>query len=322
MHKGLAIAALGIALPGAAQAQIADPLAARVELDDARRFAELYRETWGTPTAAQLQERYIEPGSDAVAIFTPGRIVDGANLAATVAANPAAYTKAIDRCLPWAEQSSGELKATYLALHGLLPERLLPRIAVLFGAGNSGGTAGAGMQVLGLEVLCAGAPDEAAFRTALRGFFAHETIHTLQRIDPGARDIDLMLATAIAEGSADYVATLVTGQVGNVPRAEWAAWRRSWVFAEFAKDRAAMAAKGVTGEERQARFRRWFANAGSAPEGWPSELGYWVGSEIAAGYVAGANDPHAAIRDLLSFRDPRAIVRQSGLAAVVAPELD
>jgi hypothetical protein len=60
------------------------------------------------------------------------------------------------------------------------------------------------------------------------------------------------------------------------------------------------------------RFLRWFANYGSAPEGWPYEAGYWVGMRIAEAYVAHAHDKHAAIRDLIELRDPGAILKASG----------
>ena len=59
------------------------------------------------------------------------------------------------------------------------------------------------------------------------------------------------------------------------------------------------------------RFKRWFANCGSAPEGWPCEAGYWVGMRIAEGYVANASNKRAAIRELLEPQDPAAILKAS-----------
>lgn len=60
------------------------------------------------------------------------------------------------------------------------------------------------------------------------------------------------------------------------------------------------------------RFRRWLANYGSAPEGWPDEAGYWVGMRIAEACVARAHDKYAAVRELLELRDPGAIPKASG----------
>ncbi|MGX7896854.1 hypothetical protein [Tsuneonella sp. HG222] len=304
-------ALLAVAAPLAAQG--VDPLQATVLRDDLDRFIAVWKASGGHPTAAQLDEGYIKPGSRAIEVFTPRRIVDADHLAAAIAANNDGYRQAIERCLPWLEGTDDELRAAYLGLHGLLPEKPLPQIAILMGAGNSGGTAGPGIQVLGLEVLCRVSPDEAAFRALLRKFFVHETVHTLQSSPSSAVEGDIMLASALQEGTADYVASLVTGSIPDAERAQWAAARADWVLAQFAADRAIVMDPARSQAERDTAFRRWFANAGRSPVGWPSELGYWVGMRIAESYVARADDPHAAIRTLLSFDDPAAILTGSGV---------
>jgi hypothetical protein len=121
--------------------------------------------------------------------------------------------------------------AIYLAYAGLLPEKPLPGIEIVFGALNSGGTADSKAQVLGLEVTCP----------------------------------PVMLTDS-----------------------------------DSLKDPLA-----------SPRFKRWFENCGSAPEGWPCEAGYWIGMRIAEGYVAHARDKRAAIRELLELQDPVAILKQS-----------
>ena len=63
-----------------------------------------------------------------------------------------------------------------------------------------------------------------------------------------------------------------------------------------------------------AAYKRWHGNAGSPPEGWPGELGYWVGRQIAAAYVEQADDKRQAIRELLTFSDAEAILEASGMA--------
>lgn len=84
------------------------------------------------------------------------------------------------KCLPIVKQTSAELRATYLALHGLFPDKALLRLYLVVGAGNSCGTAGPGAQVVGLEVLCNGAGTSDALRTLARSFYAHETVHVLE----------------------------------------------------------------------------------------------------------------------------------------------
>lgn len=296
-----------------AQTQPVDPLTIAVELDDAERFAALFRRSGGAPTAEALQAEYLDPAGRAVEIFTPNRIRSADNLARVIASHPGAYQEAIERCLPMVRQTEPDLRAIYLAFRGLLPERPLPRIAVVFGVGNSGGTAQSDMQVLGLEVLCRIASDEAAFRRLMRSFYAHETVHTWQRFGGPAFDADPLLTSAIAEGTADYLAFLVTGEMPDPARVRWAEEREAFVWREFARDVATTRDPAADPAQRSAALNRWIGNAGNAPEGWPSELGYWVGMKIAAGYVANAPDRYAAIRELLQLEQPDAVLAQSGI---------
>jgi hypothetical protein len=302
-----------LSLAGVAEARPVDPLTATIELGDAERFAALYQDTVGAPSVAQLQERYLASESRAIAIFTPYRIIDAPNLLANINANRADYTDAITRCLPLVKSTQPDLRAIYLGFRGLLPERPLPRIAVVFGAGNSGGTAEPDMQVLGLEVLCRIAPDEAAFRKLMRSFFAHETVHTFQKVDETGLELDYLLAVALSEGTADYIAQIVTGETPDPARAAWAEANASLVWREFAHDLAVVRDPRASEVSKNTAIRRWLHNADGAPDGWPTELGYWVGMQIAAGYVANASDPHTAIRELLVFKDPRLILNNSGI---------
>jgi hypothetical protein len=94
----------------------------------------------------------------------------------------------------------------------------------------------------------------------------------------------------------------------------WAEANSAMVWREFGRDLAVMRDPDVSEETKNAAVRRWLHNADQAPDGWPTELGYWVGMQIASGYVANARDPHTAIRELLVFKDPRLILKNSGIA--------
>lgn len=309
-------AAIALFAAGAAQAGVS-ALEAAIRSEDADRFAVVFEASRGAPTANELQRGYLDPATRGVEIFTPGRIRDAAHLAETIAAHPEEYRRGVDVCLPIAKQASGELRAVYLAMEGLLDDPVLPEIYVVFGAGNSGGTTGPGAQVIGLEVLCRMADSEADIRTVLRGYFAHETVHTMQA-DPldSAVETDLLLTWALREGVADFIAGLVTGTIPDPARNEWALAHEADVWSEFVNDRRATAAlKGDARTAPDAPVYRWVANAGAAPEGWPSELGYWVGMRICQAYMDAAEDKRAAVKELLEHRDPTAILEKSGYAA-------
>lgn len=307
------IAALLLAAAGSATTPPppADPLTVTVETSDAERFAALYARTGGSPSAEQIQRDYLDRGSYGVHVFTPGRIGDAARLAKAVAADPAKYARAIRTCLPVARDATAELRAIYLALHGLLPERPLPRIYVVVGAGNSGGTAGTGAQVLGLETLCAISDTPDKLREVLRGFFAHETVHTWQQ------DADLsaggpLLGGALAEGAADFIATLATGRQIDPARAAWGAARERELWRQFDADLAVT--RDVTwdtlkpGTPAAAAMARWLGNYGRAPAGWPSEAGYWIGQRIWQRWYDRQADKPAAIRRMLTVERPQEIL--------------
>lgn len=274
-----------------------DPLAADIDARDALRFAPLMKDG-AVPTAEQLQRDYLDGAGAGVKIFTPTQIVDAQRLARAVAARPDHYRYAIRECLPQLPALRSDLRAIYLGFAGLLPERPLPAIHVVFGAGNSGGTASAEAQVIGLEVTCLPGTTPAQFRTTMRGFFAHETVHAWQGKRTPQAEADPMLAWALREGVPDYLAALVTGEVPDLARDAWARQREAWLWQEFQRDRQAMLADSDSPRKptSSSHLKRWFANYGSAPEGWPYEAGYWVGMRIAEAYVARAADKRAAIR--------------------------
>lgn len=174
---------LWITAPSLAVAQTvppaANPLTVSVETADADRFAAIFSSANGLPTAKQLQLGYLDHGSYSLRIFKPDRIIDARHLADAVAKKPEFFRKAINSCLPISKDTTDELRATYLAFQGLLPGQPLPRILVV-GADTSGGTAGPGAQVLGLETLCGLADRPEKLREIVRAFYAHEAVHTFQ----------------------------------------------------------------------------------------------------------------------------------------------
>lgn len=318
MRTGLLLAGLAAALAGPAMADPGgvDPLAARVEAIDAKRFARLFEASGGKPDAAALQAGYLSGAGRGVDIFTPGRIENAANLAAAVAAEPERYGHAIRTCLPLVDDLAGEMRAIYLGFRGLMPDRPLPAVHVVFGAGNSGGTAASDAQVLGLEVLCGPGTTAEQFRATMREMFAHETVHSWQGEPSTAAMADPLLLFALMEGVPDLLATLVTGSVPTPTRDTWARPQEAALWAQFQADRATVRAGTqpdgrMTPDARAARDR-WFANYRKAPPGWPHEAGYWVGMRIAEAYLARAADKRAALDVLLKAEDPVAILAASG----------
>src|SRR4051794_30713359 len=74
---------LGCASAAGAQEQPppADPLSVKIDISAVDRFVALWKKTNGNPTAADLDADYIKGGGEGVKVFTPARIIDGANMA-------------------------------------------------------------------------------------------------------------------------------------------------------------------------------------------------------------------------------------------------
>ena len=291
-----------------------DPLTATINTEDVDRFAALMKRTSGKPTTAQLQRDYLEPGSFGIRVFTPDRIVDAEHLATAISKKPGDYALAVERCLSWVKEMTADLRSIYLGLHGALPNARLPQVYIVMGTGNSGGTAEPGAQVLGLEVLCRIAPTRAAFRTTMRHFFAHETVHSFQQDAGMTVGADPLLTQVLVEGAADFIARLVTGEEPDSTRAAWAAPREGELWRQFEHDVAltrpskgdAMPAAGSP--EREA-FKRWIGNYNNPPAGWPGEVGYWMGMRIWERRYAAASNKRAVLQEMLTVSAPAAVMK-------------
>ncbi|MFN0184128.1 MAG: DUF2268 domain-containing putative Zn-dependent protease [Aquabacterium sp.] len=308
MHAKLpdlsAIAVIALAALAAGCATNASPPAALVTTD-AERLAVLLQRP-ALPSAAELQAAVLGPGTPGVRIFTPHRIKDAENLARAIAADPAAYRKAAAICLPAAQAIQAEAEALMARVARLLGETMPAPAYVLFGAGNSGGTAGPDGLALGLEVLCAGIDTPAAARAILMDFVAHEIAHVYQSRQPQAQGRPTLLHQALVEGFADYVMEQVRGpgqQGAAAERQRYGLAHEAALWRRFQADLA-----------RGAPFATWLYDQKPQAGGQPPDMGYWIGKRICEAYVARAADRAQALRTLLALRDAGQVLRDSGYA--------
>jgi hypothetical protein len=290
-----------------------DPLVAELDTSDAQQFAMVFDKAHGQPTAADLQQGYLDKAGLGVEKFTPYRIESAENLAKAIAAEPQRYDYAIKTCLPLVKGLTGEMRAIYLAYKGLVPQRSLPPVYVVFGANNSGGTAQSDAQILGIEVHCGVGTTPEQFTNVMREMFAHETVHSWQR-QPSAQAMEDPLSLyVLREGVPDYLAGIVTGRTQKQDLANWANGRRDWLFMEFDRDREIVKAgtkpDGTMNEAASKAMGRWLYNYGRVPEGWQADAGYWLGAEIARKYADKSTDKKAAIDVLIELDDPIAILK-------------
>lgn len=177
----------------------------------------------------------------------------------------------------------------------LYPAGTRPRVTIVIGADNSGGTSSTEGVILGLEVTCENrSHSQVPLDDRITYLLAHEIIHTQQRRYAGGT----LLADSLTEGVADFLAEMISGHTANDHLAVWTKGHEAEIEARF---RIAMDKTDHTA---------WLYNGMGTPEQ-PGDLGYWVGYRIAKSYYAHATDKRAAIARLLEETDAQALLRDS-----------
>lgn len=269
-------------------------------LADAERFAALWSAHGGQPDAAALRAGYLEPGSPGVGLFTPHRIQSAENLARAVASEGSDYRHAIEHCLPAARAMADEVEQDIARIGQLLGRSDVAPAYVLFGAGNSGGTAGPEGLALGLEVVCRGVASPAEAKARLRGFVLHEMTHVHQERVQTAPGQDTLLRQILVEGFADFVMEQASGGRER---------------ADLGREQHGLANEAALWREIQPALPREVGHSDwlyRPAAGRPADMGYWIGKRICEAYVARATDKQAAMSVLLELREPERILRDSG----------
>ena len=199
------------------------------------------------------------------------------------------------------------IRAAFHRMKALYPETTFPDVYFLMGRLSSGGTVAGSRLLIGTELYARDAAtpigELSEWERAVTGrtkdlphIVAHELAHTLQASRSGPMTL---LASALNEGSADFIAELISGQHAINPAYEYGDAHEAELWTEF---RARM---------DKPNLRGWLYNAGAADDR-PADLGYWIGYTITKAYYDRATDKNAAVREILRFTNPNAFLAASG----------
>lgn len=273
-----------------------------------------------TPEAqkAAFQRLYIDAGTPGLAAFMEAKGYTADTYLNAIRAYPAYW----DSVRPRTALASGAL--TQLEGHlerfkTLYPDLRPAGIYFEVGALRSAGTTQGDKVLLGVEMATGDASvDISEMLAGLQRFFAsyfaskpldnldllavHEVVHTQQR---GERST--LLAQAVYEGVADFVAEKVTGRMPDLAYVSYGPANDPAIKAAFRRDMA--------GED----FSGWLYNSADNAFG-VRDLGYYVGYAITRGYYDRASDKAAALKTMieLNYSDPAAVqafVEASGYLA-------
>jgi Predicted Zn-dependent protease (DUF2268) len=270
-----------------------------VRISDVELFYRIYDAAKGAPTAEVLQREYLDGGSDGVRQFIPNRIRSADALAKTIAEHRDVYDKARG-CAVVLPAVRIRLAAVFAKLSDIDPSARFPRVIVLIGRNNSGGTTGDSGVLIGLEVACRADWLQSDLMDRLVHLIAHEYGH-VQQFPQGGEDLvqRTVLVQSLVEGEAELIAELTSGEASESHIQRWTVGHEREIGEAFLADLDSM------------DYKPWLYNGVGTPEK-PGDLGYWLGYCIAKEYYRRAHNKRAALRTLLELKDPKQILADSG----------
>jgi hypothetical protein len=303
----LALALFLLAFDGAAQTGLIpadkverkvnrDPDAARIVTSDIDNFWRAYDAARPDYCLGVFQREYFDKGSDGLKAFKRARI-NQCSFVETLAAHPRYYASIRESTLR-VRSMSGQMRESFRKLKSLYDAAVFPDVYFLVGCMNSGGTTADAGLLIGAEMYgrTPNTPDEELddwLRQVLKPveliphIVAHELVHYQQKYPEGERTL---LAAAIKEGAADFIAELVSGRNPNTHLHDYGDPRERELWEEF------KAEMGGT------KTGNWLYQGDSA-KGRPADLGYYVGYRICEAYYRAAKDKKQAVKDILEIKD-------------------
>lgn len=301
MPRLLRFAALFAALVAAAAATAEPRRGPDIRTDDVTRFYALYDATGGRPTVEQIERDYLAQGTQSLREFAQARRVTAQRIAERMNAEPALYAKAKD-CLAVLPAVKRRLLPVFAELAELYPQAKFPPVAIVVGRGKPVGITNPAGVTLGLEALCAADIMHPDLEERFVRVIAHEYGHIQQTLqtefEPGDPNATV-LRYALAEGTAELLAELTSGGVGNGKHAQWTRGKEAQIEAAFVED--------MHGTD----ISQWFYDYRPGSDQ-PYDLGYWVGYRIVKAYYLQSKDRKAALKAIIEMDDPKAFLQRSG----------
>lgn len=291
---------LALALAGTAGVAHGAAPGPEILIADASRFYAVYDTTDGQPSVAQLAQ-YLAEGTPSLGEFASRRRVTAERIADAMRRDPAMYANG-RTCLDELPAVRQRLVQVFANLQAIYPQARFPPVAIMVGRGRPVGLTYPGGVLIGLEALCAADFMNPNVQDRFVHVIAHEYVHIQQT---GAIDFEqgdpraTVLRLSLAEGVAEFITELVSGNVGNGRHAAWTRGREVHIESAFALDLDST------------DLSPWLYNYTLGSDA-PYDLGYWVGYRIAKAYYLQARDKREAVRALIEQDDPKAILAASG----------
>jgi hypothetical protein len=230
---------------------------------------------------------YIRRGSPGLQGFIPHRIISDDSLLQMVQRRKNDYerNRNIEARIKEKEE---QIKPYFYGFKYWYPYTKFPPVYFVVGRFNSGGTISESGLIIGAEKL-----DDL---DGLPQLVIHESVHFQQKWPE--RETTL-LEHSILEGSADFIATLITGISPGI---------EAYAYGEKHKDRLC---REFVERMHQPNIEDWLYST-SGKDDRPNDLGYWMGYRIAEAYFNQMENKKLAVNHILNVEDYETLLQKSG----------
>ncbi len=262
--------------------------------------------------ASNFEQLYFGKASSGLKEFARVRSssVNATNIAALVSRKPK-YFASIRPNTMKAAQIAAQVRDLFVKFKTMFPDAQFADVYLMMGGMSTGGTIANNSILIGTELFARGADTPTDELTAwekavtqpiddLPAIICHELIHIEQEY-LGMSYGNTLLGKAIQEGGADFVSELFVGKHINQHIHEYCNSRQKELWKEFSQ-----VMNGTI-------INKWLYNANDASLGErPADIGYYIGYKICEAYYAKATNKQAALREIMSMKDPTAFLQASG----------
>ena len=305
MRRKLALPAIAIALCGF-MAPRPDPPRAQIVTSDVEHFWRAFDDASKRPQSERVEvyrKEYLDAASQGLKDFIAFRRITPESFAAHVEENRDYYMK-VRRYIGQVVGQKPIIEAAFRRFTAIYPGVRFPHVYFVVGPQRGAGMNSPNGIILAAEMFATPpgtpysytkvSPDYVAFSAV------HETVHFNQAYE--TTDKSTLLQQVLNEGAADFVASLVLQEPDvrqMTDRWAYGCPHEESLYTRFAN------------EEDRIETSPWFFNHDPA-NGWPPDMGYWLGYRISQAFYARASDKHAALRELLEVKDFKALLEASG----------
>ncbi|WP_192822889.1 tetratricopeptide repeat protein [Rufibacter sp. LB8] len=292
------------------KALLSDPMKAQLVTTDVHNFWKAYDMAAKNPAQKEqiFEKEYFGKASLGLEDYYQNRIGSVEQFLSNLH-NKTDFFKAIRKNTLAVDTMKAGIYASFRKMKELYPAASFPNVYFVIGRYTSAGTASENGLLIGIDQYSRTADvpmhemnlwerNNYDYVQNVPVLIAHELIHFIQV----QRNDTTLLSNALAEGMADFIGELISGQNINQRIHAFANPREKQIWQEFEK------------EMYLDRSHNWLGNGSQERPDRPADLGYYMGYKICEAFYQKATDKKQAIKDILEITDARAFFEKSGYA--------